>query len=131
LAGTGIPPETDQPWLNWVGEIPTTVAQRLACDCDIFRIVLDPASGLPLDVGDKHRIFPDWMRKAILARDRRCRWPGCEAPAEWLDIHHVWEWWKYRRTRVDEGSGSAVHTTSRCTKGNWSIPSMSPPAKYT
>ena len=105
LAGTGIPPETDQPWLNWVGEIPTTLAQRLACDCDIFRIVLDPASGLPLDVGDKHRIFPDWMRKAILARDRRCRWPGCDAPAEWLDIHHVWEWWKYRRTRVDEGIG--------------------------
>jgi Domain of unknown function (DUF222) len=53
LAGTGVAPETDQPWLNWVGAIPNSVAQRLACDCEIFRLVLDPASGMPLDVGDK------------------------------------------------------------------------------
>ena len=76
----------EPPWLNWVGTIPTTTAQRLACDSDIWRIILDPTTGLPLDVGRTHRLVPTWIRKALHARDRGCRWPGCTAAASWTGV---------------------------------------------
>jgi hypothetical protein len=101
LTAAGVPP-VDQPWLDWVGQIPNAVARRIACDAEFFRIVLDPRNGLPLDVGSAYRIVPPWIRKAVLARDRRCRWPGCDAPRAWLDIHHVLPWAIYHRTTADE-----------------------------
>jgi hypothetical protein len=101
LAAAGVPP-VDQPWLDWVGPVTPATARRIACDAEFFRIVLDPRNGLPLDVGSAYRIVPPWIRKAVLARDRTCRWPGCDAPRAWLDIHHVLPWAIYRRTTVDE-----------------------------
>ena len=101
LAAAGVP-DVDQPWLSWVGQIPNATARRLACDAEFFRIVLDPRNGLPLDVGGAYRIVPPWIRKAVLARDRTCRWPGCDAPHAWLDIHHTMPWEEYHRTQVDE-----------------------------
>src|SRR5262249_21773099 len=38
-------------WLEWVGDIPDVVARRIACDADVWRVVLDPATSQPLDVG--------------------------------------------------------------------------------
>jgi hypothetical protein len=101
LAAAGVPP-VDRPWLDWVGPVSPATARRIACDAEFFRIVLDPRNGLPLDVGSAYRIVPPWIRKAVLARDRTCRWPGCDAPRAWLDIHHVMPWAIYHRTTVDE-----------------------------
>ena len=101
LTAAGVP-DVDKPWLSWVGQIPNATARRLACDAEFFRIVLDPRNGLPLDVGGAYRIVPPWIRKAVLARDRTCRWPGCDAPHAWLDIHHTMPWEDYHRTQVDE-----------------------------
>jgi len=101
LAAAGVPP-VDKPWLDWVGPVSPATARRIACDAEFFRIVLDPRNGLPLDVGSAYRIVPPWIRKAVLARDRTCRWPGCDAPRAWLDIHHVMPWAIYHRTTVDE-----------------------------
>jgi hypothetical protein len=50
---------------------------RRGRDADLIRIVLDPDSGMPLDVGRSHRLIPHWIRKALITRDRGCRWPGC------------------------------------------------------
>lgn len=47
---------------------------------------------MPLDVGRSHRLVPHWMRKALYARDRTCRWPGCHVPAQWTDAHHLDGW---------------------------------------
>lgn len=107
----------DPPWLNWIGPIPPTIAQRIACDADIWRIILDPTTGTPLDVGRGHRLVPHWIRRALHARDRGCRWPGCPTPAEWTDAHHLDPWadggetsaarclllCRYHHTRVHEG----------------------------
>jgi hypothetical protein len=78
-----VPPAPDLPWSSWAGGLPVAVAQRLACDCEVWRVVLDPATGLPLEVGRAHRIVPTWMRKrctpAIAAADgpaARCPPPG-------------------------------------------------------
>jgi hypothetical protein len=76
LAGLGVPAAVERAWLNWYGPIPPALAKRIACDADLWRIVLDPTTGLPLDVGRAHRLVPHWIRRALHARDRGCRWPG-------------------------------------------------------
>src|SRR5262249_43386845 len=36
-------------WLDWVGDIPDVVARRIACDADVWRVLLDPATSQPMD----------------------------------------------------------------------------------
>jgi hypothetical protein len=48
-----------------------------------------PPVSLPPDIGRPETI-PAWMRRAIIARDRHCQWPGgCDAPPARCDIHHI------------------------------------------
>jgi hypothetical protein len=102
LTAAGVPALPARPWLNWIGAVPTELAHRLACDAILWRVVLDPRTGLPLDVGRKHRIVPWWMRKALWARDRTCRWPGCDLPTEWTDAHHLTPWWAGGTTEMSQ-----------------------------
>ena len=56
--------------------------------CDGSRIVMRHApDGSVLDVGRKTRTVPPSIRRALEARDRRCRFPGCTARR--CDAHHV------------------------------------------
>jgi hypothetical protein len=64
-------------------------ARRLACDASIVEI--RERDGEPLSVGRKRRTIPPAMRRALQARDRRCRFPGCEN-RRFLDAHHVRHW---------------------------------------
>ena len=53
-------------------------SRRLACDAS--RVVMTHAhDGTVLDVGRKTRTVPPAIRRALTARDRRCRFPGCDA----------------------------------------------------
>jgi hypothetical protein len=36
------------------------------------------------------------MRRALVERDERCRWPGCDRAAGFCDAHHVVPWWPDR-----------------------------------
>jgi len=87
--------------LDWFGDIPAAIAQRIACDCDVWRCVLDQNTGLPLEVGRTHRIVPHWIRKALHARDQGCRFPGCTAPVAWTDAHHRIAWYEGGETNID------------------------------
>ncbi len=102
LSEAGVPTLPDQPSLGWFGDVAYETAQRLLCDCEAWRIILDPATSLPLDVGRSHRIAPHWIRKALHARDQGCRWPGCDAVAAWTDAHHVIAWYYGGQTRVED-----------------------------
>jgi len=93
----------------------------LACDCDIWRIVLDPATGLPLHVGRAHRLVPHWMRKALHARDRGCRWPGCDAPVSWTDAHHLTAWYHGGRTDIDQLLSLCRYHHVKVHEGHWRI----------
>lgn len=122
LSRAGIPPPPEATWLQWFGPIPGTVAQRIACDADIWRVVLDPATGLPLDVGRSHRMVPHWIRKALWARDRGCRFPGCRAPAQWTDAHHVRvPWARGGRTEIDNLVLLCRHHHVLVHEGGWTI----------
>jgi len=121
LGGVGIAAEPDRPWLAWVGEISTELAQRLSCDCATWRVVLDPSSGLPLNLGRTHRVVPAGLRKAVLARDRTCRWPGCDAPAQWVDVHHLDAWAKGGLTNVDRLLSLCRYHHVKVHEGHWTV----------
>ena len=107
--------------MNWINEIPTALAQRLACDAELWRAVLDPATGLPLEVGRAHRVVPYWIRKALHARDRGCRWPGCQVPAAWTDAHHLIAWWLGGLTDVDNLLLLCRYHHSKVHEGQWTL----------
>jgi hypothetical protein len=73
------------------GPIPEPVIRRLACDASVMRVVLNARSE-PLDVGRRTPVIPPSMRRGVIARDRRCRFPGCDRPHPWCDAHHVRHW---------------------------------------
>ena len=61
--------------------------QTLACDAEVALVLFDGAR--PIAVSDSISEVPDKVRIALVARDRGCRFPGCDAPAAWTDAHHV------------------------------------------
>jgi hypothetical protein len=77
--------------LDLVGPISVAMARRLACDAGVMRVVLAEPSE-PLDVGRRAKVVPPGMRRAVIVRDRRCRFPGCDRPPPWCDAHHVVHW---------------------------------------
>jgi hypothetical protein len=84
--GSGTPSELDH-----VGPVSPATARRLACDASVMRVVMDGRSE-PLDVGRRSKVVPPAMRRAVIVRDRHCRFPGCDRPHTWCDAHHVVHW---------------------------------------
>lgn len=62
--------------------------------------MLDSADGEPLNVGRKRRTVSTAMRRALWARDRGCRFPGCNNKRG-LEAHHVMHWAEGGSTSVD------------------------------
>jgi uncharacterized protein DUF222/HNH endonuclease len=48
-----------------------------------------PAVSLPLDTGAPTKVIPPNLRRAVIARDRRCGFPGCRQPPRACQIHHL------------------------------------------
>ena len=71
--------------LEWAQPIPAETARRLACDAAITPI----ADG---EAEHTSRVVPGARRRALVARDKGCRIPGCGCPPAWTDAHHVKPW---------------------------------------
>lgn len=79
------------------------MAQRLTCDCDVHRIVINP-EGLPVDVGRQERTFPAHIRRMLDVRDKGCVFTGCTKPAAWSEAHHITHWAQGGRTSLDNAA---------------------------
>ncbi len=81
--------EPGQSELETVGHVPAGTSQRLACDAS--RVVLrhDP-DGRTVEVGARTRTIPPALRRALLHRDRTCRFPGCSSRLG--EGHHIQHW---------------------------------------
>lgn len=86
--------------LSWAGAVPAETARRVACDAAVTRVTLD-ASGEPIGVGRTSRTVPPAMRRALVVRDKGCRFPGCDRPPEWTDAHHRRHWADGGETELD------------------------------
>ena len=78
--------QTETGQLLTVGQLRT-----ITCDCSLSRIILGPDSEI-IDVGRRTRVIPTAVRRAIIARDRHCTWPGCDRNPRWCDLHHIQHW---------------------------------------
>jgi Domain of unknown function (DUF222)/HNH endonuclease len=79
-----------------------TARQVLALCCGAQVGAIRWRDGLPLGVGRTARTEPPGLRRALEARDRRCRWPGCEALAAWATAHHIRPWSKGGATSLED-----------------------------
>ena len=84
--------------------ISAEVSRRLLCDAGVVP-VLEDGRGTPLDVGRRTRTVPAAIRRALRARDRGCRFPGCTNRI--VDAHHVEHW-------IDGGETSVRNLLSLC-----------------
>jgi hypothetical protein len=73
-------------------------SRRLACDAT--RVVMrHVGDGEGLDVGRRTRTIPPALRRALQARDRGCRFPGCGG--RHAQAHHIHHWANGGPTRLD------------------------------
>jgi len=64
--------------------------ERLACDCSVRRILLDPRSNV-IEVGRSRRVISTPARRGLIARQGGlCGWPGCDRQGR--VVHHVQFW---------------------------------------
>jgi hypothetical protein len=62
--------------------------RQMCCDAELNRIVTRGKSAI-LDYGTTTRLASDSQYYALVARDGGCRWPGCERPPGWCQVHHI------------------------------------------
>jgi hypothetical protein len=120
---TGQPPEDLHQLrcdLERVGPIPLETALRLACDCAVGRVVMRGESEV-LDLGRRERLVNPALRRALVARDRGCAWPGCDRPAVWCDGHHI-VWWEHGGPTNEENCCLLCRRHHvLCHEGGWRI----------
>jgi len=79
--------------------LPIESVKRLCCDGDAVVIVED-SEGEPLSVGRKTRTVPTAIKRALLARDKGCAYPGCHNK-RFVDAHHIRHWAAGGETNLD------------------------------
>jgi len=79
------------------GPVSPAIARMLACDAAVGRVLMRGASEV-LDIGRRTRLVTTAQRRALGIRDRGCVEPGCTAPADWCDAHHITHWTAHGRT---------------------------------
>jgi hypothetical protein len=73
-----------------IRSLSASALRRLACQAALVTVVTDD-QGEPLDVGRRHRSLTSAIRRALVLRDRSCRYPGCDR-TRGLHGHHIWFW---------------------------------------
>ena len=86
--------------LDYGTPLSAAAARRWACDAKIIPVVLGGESE-PLDVGRAMRTVPLSLRRALVARDRGCAFPGCDRPPGLCQAHHCRHWGNGGDTSVD------------------------------
>ena len=84
--------------------------ERWACDCSITRILMQDS--VVIDVGRAERTIKGPRRRALIARDQHCQWPGCERPASLCDGHHLVHW-------IHGGGGEIENQVLLCHRHHW------------
>ncbi len=93
---------------------------QTCCDASITRI-LTAGPSLTLDIGRETRVISPALRKAVTTRDRTCRFPGCDMPAWFTDVHHIWHWTRGGPTNRENCCLLCRHHHTLIHKGRWAV----------
>lgn len=93
----------DPAQLAGYGSIPAWVAREIAAEPSSVwrRIVTDPLTGAPVDVGRRRYRPPKVTDEFVRVRDRECRFPGCHRPSQFGDLDHATEWSRDGNTNAE------------------------------
>ena len=80
-------------------DLPVETVRRLSCDGSVVTLAVD-GKGEPLNIGRKRRTIPAAIRRALHARDRHCRFPGC-THGRYVEAHHVTHWSRGGETNLE------------------------------
>ena len=134
LGGELTMPGTDDP-----GPLANETVRRILCDADLTTVITRPlaqpaprpdtlladllldASREVLYVGRTERVVPPRLRRALEARDRHCRFPGCRAHVRRCHAHHVREWENGGATDLDNTLLICVRHHHAVHEGGWRI----------
>jgi hypothetical protein len=72
----------------------------------VIPIVLNEDRAI-VNIGTGQRLFSKRQRIGLIARDRGCCFPGCTAPPQWTEAHHVIEYAEGGPTATDSGGPPA------------------------
>jgi len=67
-----------------------------------------------IDVGQAERTIRGPKRRALIARDQPCQWPGCERPGSWCDGHHIVFW-------MVGGGDELENMVLLCSRHHWKV----------
>jgi hypothetical protein len=100
--------------------ISARTVERMACDCSVVRVLLAADSSV-IDVGRATPKVSPAMKRALVARDGGCRWPGCNRKAYFSDAHHLLYWTKGGDTKLDNLVLLCYHHHRRVHEGGWQL----------
>ena len=95
-------------------------ARRMACDCNLTRVLLNSDS-VPIDVGREKRVVTGAIRKAVHLMYPTCGFTGCERPASWTEAHHIRHWIDGGPTTVDNLLPLCLRHHFMVHEGGWTI----------
>ncbi len=82
--------------LRGAGRVSAAVVADLLGDPEVSltlrRLVTDPLTGHLLDYGRSTYAIPERLREFLVARDRTCRFPGCNRRADLCQVDHALAW---------------------------------------
>jgi hypothetical protein len=132
-AGTSSKPQPADPTchIDGVGPIEPETARRLACDSNVLGAIVTE-HGNVLALGRTRRLVSRALRRALMIRDRMCRFPGCHQTRH-LQAHHRTSWadggatdldnlillCQWHHTAVHEGGMTIRPATGDRTRQRW------------
>ncbi len=84
---------------NGRSSLPIESVKRLCCDGHAV-IIGEDENGEPLNIGRKTRTVPTAIKRALIARDKSCAFPGCHH-TRFVDAHHIEHWSAGGETSLD------------------------------
>ncbi len=94
-------------YLSGYGHIPAEIARQIAGDPNSTwtRLITDPDTGQLLSVGRNKYRPPADLADYVRIRARTCEFPGCNQPAQFVDLDHTEDWANGGETDADDLRG--------------------------
>lgn len=106
--------------LEFAQPISHKAVERISCDCTVSRIVFGPDSQI-IEVGRAKRVVTPAQRRALVARDGGCVWPGCDRPPSQTSVHHLIHWARGGTTDLPNEALVCLFHHFRLHEGGWNL----------